>query len=102
MEKEAAILTALDYLRRRLGEASSVLADHWEADRTAVGVAHASQPDRLVYISFGNEGRPGYSVILERRSASGIEPAFEHCGSFNGLSLAALARTVSEHLHPNR
>ncbi|WP_155888834.1 hypothetical protein [Inquilinus limosus] len=98
MQKDAAILNALDYLRDHFGEASFVLADHWAADRRAVGVAHPAQPDRLVYITFSNHDCLTYSAILECRSASSIEPAFEHCGSFEGLSLEGLAATVSAHL----
>jgi hypothetical protein len=98
MQKDAAILSALDYLRHRLGHDSFKPSDHWAADRTAVGIAHPADPACLVYIAYSDQTSPRYTAILERRSPSGIQPPFEDCGRFNELDLEGLVAVVSAHL----
>jgi hypothetical protein len=98
MEKNVAILRAVDHLRQALGDASFKIVDHWEADRTAVGFAHPQDLKRIVYIACSNPSHPAYSGFLERGINGGDESAFEHCGSFTGVRLDELVAIVSVHL----
>ncbi|MBK1866483.1 hypothetical protein [Taklimakanibacter albus] len=98
MHKNTAIVSALDYLRRQLGNGYFQLADHWEGDLRAVGIVHPTDPTHLVYIACGDGASPSYTAILERRAATDIGPPYEECGRFNDLGLADLASVVAAHL----
>lgn len=98
MQKGPAILRALDYLRHHLGDGCFVVADHWIADRMAVGIAHPTDPARLVYIACSDETASSYTVTLEHRPPTGVEHPYEECGRFNDLDLKGLASIVAAHL----
>ncbi|MFZ5671618.1 MAG: hypothetical protein ACOZAM_01505 [Pseudomonadota bacterium] len=98
MGKEAPIVCALDYLRQRLGAGAFRLADHWEADRLAVGIAHPAAPSRLVYIACRDGALPNYAVILECPTSTDADPPFEECRHFNDLDLDGVASLVAAHL----
>src|SRR5262245_63124161 len=65
LEKDAAILGVLERLAERLGPETFAIVDHWDCDRTAVGIENPTQHRTLAYIStFGMpDGR--YIVELE-------------------------------------
>ncbi len=69
LDKDPAILAALDRLRSRLGSNAFVITDNWELDLCAVGIASPHDPGVLVYISTYGEppGRFGYELELPRR-----------------------------------
>lgn len=98
MHKNPAIVSALDYLRHQLGNGYFQLADHWEGDLMAVGIAHPTDPTCLVYIACGDGASPSYTAILERRPSADIGPPYEECCRFADLGLADLASVVAAHL----
>ncbi|MDZ5453501.1 hypothetical protein [Labrys sp. ZIDIC5] len=98
MHKHIAIIAALDYLRDRLGHQFFQLADHWEGDHMAIGIASPNDASRLVYIACTDTLSPVYTAILERESSPDDEIPYEECGSFDGLDIEGLTDVVSAHL----
>ncbi|MGO4339701.1 hypothetical protein AB4037_32915 [Labrys sp. KB_33_2] len=98
MHKHIAIITALEYLRERLGHQSFQLLDHWNGDRMAIGIASPNDANWLVYIACTDTLPSAYTAILERGSSPDDEIPYEECGSFEGLDINGLADVVSAHL----
>jgi hypothetical protein len=98
LHKEPAILDVLRRLQSRFGSGAFVVADHWEQDLCAVGIADPCEPGLLVYISiFGEEvGRFGYE--LELPPPPGCETPYQVAGRGSGLSFEELTRVVAKHL----
>ena len=63
-DKDDEIRDLLSWLRSRLGQ-NFVVIDHWEADRSAIGVAATDDPKQLVYIASRGQPAGPYFVELE-------------------------------------
>jgi len=98
LDKDPAILELLRRLRSQLGPSAFVLADHWEQDLCAVGIASPLNPRVLVYISTYAE-RPGlYNYELELPPHPGDESLYQVKGRAFDVSFEELAVVVAEHL----
>jgi hypothetical protein len=82
MMKDDAISCAVEHLRTCLGPDEFQIMDHWDADPTAIGVASASDPQRLVYFSLAPGEERRFYVCLEAAPAEGDELPFLDCGNF--------------------
>ena len=98
LDKDPAILAALDRLRSRLGPDAFVVADHWEPDLCAVGIVSPHNAGVLGYISCYGEppGRFGYE--LELPSPPGEDIPYQVAGTGSGVSFEELAGVVAGHL----
>jgi hypothetical protein len=99
LDKDPAILAALDHLWSRLGSDAFVLTDHWESDLCAVGIAGPRDLRVLVYISCHGElpGRFGYE--LELPPPPGSDDMYEVAGRGDGVTFGELASVVDAHLN---
>ena len=98
LDKDPAIIAALDRLWSSLGPDAFVQADHWEPDLCAVGIASPRDPGVLVYIScFGEpQGRFGYE--LELPPPPGSDDLYEVAGRGDGVTFEELASVAKAHL----
>ncbi len=98
LDKDPAILAALDRLRSRLGSNAFVITDNWELDLCAVGIASPHDPGVLVYISTYGEppGRFGYE--LELPPPPGDDFPYLFAGAGSDVSFEELAGVVAGHL----
>lgn len=101
-DKDATIVELAARLLADLGEIPVELADHWEADRFAFGVARVGQPDQLAYISTWEQ--PAGTCFLElESSAAPDDPAvYRVVGKAETVSYDELVDRVKRHLaEPN-
>jgi hypothetical protein len=82
-----------------LEERGWVVLDDWDADLCAVGIAHRSQPRRLVYVSTWKKPLGRYYYGCE--APKGPEPTdYEVTDEADDVDLAALVRAMVGHLSP--
>jgi hypothetical protein len=98
LDKDPAILAVLDLLWSRLGPGAFILADHWESDLCAVGIASPGDPGVLVYISCVGEPPGCFGYELELPPAPGVDFPYQVAGTGSGLSFEELAGVVAGHL----
>jgi hypothetical protein len=98
IDKDPAILVVLDRLRSRLGPSAFVLADHWESDLCAVGIASPRNPGVLVYISCHREQPERFGYELELPPPPGDDFPYQVAGTGSGVSFEELAAVVADHL----
>ena len=98
LDKDPAILAALDHLRSTLGPEAFVLADYWEGDLCAVGIASPRDPGVLAYISCFGEPPGRFWYELELPPPPGDEFPYQVAGTGSGLSIEELAAVVGGHL----
>ncbi len=98
LDKDPAILAALDRLWSWLGPEAFVLADHWESDPCAVGIASPRDAGVLVYISCHGEPPDRFGYELELPPPPGDDFPYQVAGTGSGLSFEELAVVVAEHL----
>ncbi|MBE7209809.1 MAG: hypothetical protein INR65_02230 [Gluconacetobacter diazotrophicus] len=96
--KDRGIRRALTKLDEILGDGFFDVVDHWEADRTAIGIASPSDHHRLVYIRFLGHGL--FDVIREEAPDGGTEVPCVEIGSFEKLRLDEVIEAVRCHLSP--
>ena len=98
LKKGPAILNVLGRLADHLGPETFDIVDHWDDDRTAVGIANPREHRILVYIStFGTpDGR--YAVELEAPSEPGRNLPYRITSSRSGLNFEQLVAVVRRHL----
>jgi hypothetical protein len=97
VEKDSSIIDALTALTERFGEALEV-ADHWEGDLMAVGVAVPKRPDRLVYFCTYQREPGRYYVDLESAAPVGSQLPYEQGETFEDVDFDSLATIISRHL----
>lgn len=86
MEKDRELVTAVEFLRRRFGEAMAVV-DHWEGDLTAVGVARKDDKQRLAYLSVSpTVDGPRFYVALEDPPTPGSDMPYASAGDHADLT----------------
>ena len=98
LDKNPAILAALDHLQSRLGPDGFVLADHWEQDMCAVGISSPRNSSVLIYISCYGEVPDRFWYELELPSPPGDEFPYQVAGSGTASSLGELTDIVAGHL----
>ena len=98
LDKDPAILAVLEFLSSRLGPSAFVLADHWEPDLCAVGIASPHNTGVLVYITCYGESPDRFGYELEIPSPPGDEFPYQVVGTGSGLSFEELAGVIAEHL----
>ena len=98
LPKEAAIIEAVEQLRSRLGAHAFIVADHWEADPHAIGLASPAEPGRLVYIATLGKPPGRYDVSLELPPARGSTLPYTPAGERADLDVDGLASAVRDHL----
>jgi hypothetical protein len=94
--KDARIIQALRHLDHTAGPGSFEIADHWKADRTAMGVCKAA--DRSVLAYFALDGPDLFTVILEQHGSQAAVP-YEEGGKFEGVTLDELTRIILLHVN---
>ena len=65
MEKTPLLIATVAELRRRLGGSAFAISDHWEADRTAVGLSHPARPGLLMYLAVSEIDPEAFFVSFE-------------------------------------
>lgn len=98
LDKAPAILAVLDRLRARLGSDAFVLADHWQADPHAVGIASPRNTRVLVYISTYAELEDQFGYELELPPRPESDAPYRVAGRGSGVSFEELAAVVTGHL----
>jgi hypothetical protein len=98
LDKDPAILAALDRLWALLGPDAFILSDHWEQDLCAVGIASPRNPGVLAYISCYGEPPGHFGYELELPSPACDEFPYLVAGTGSGLSFEELADVVAGHL----
>jgi hypothetical protein len=98
LDKDPAIIAVLDRLRSRLGPDTFVLADHWESDLCAVGIASPRDPGVLVHISTYAEPPECFGYELELPPPPCSDALYQVAGRGSGLSFDELASVVAGHL----
>lgn len=98
LDKDRTIVTVLDRLWSRLGPYAFVVADHWEADLCAVGIASPRNTGVLVYISTYAEPTGCFGYELELPRPPGDDMPYQVAGRGSGVSFEELAAIVAGHL----
>ena len=98
LDKDPAIVAALDYLWSRLGPDAFVLVDHWASDLCAVGIASPRNPGVLIYISCYGEALESFRYELELPPPKGDDFPYLVSGTGTALSFDALTEVVATHL----
>lgn len=96
MNKDESILALLQHLE--LEHRDWIVVDHWDSDRTAIGIARRDAPRRLVYISTF-EKQPG-RFFFERETPAGLnETEFTTSTPVEDGSLEELIAALESHLN---
>ncbi len=98
LDKDPAILAVLDRLWSRLGPDAFVLADHWESDLCAVGIASPRNRGVLAYLSTYAELPERFYVELELPPLLGDDFPYQVASRFDGLDFECLVSVVGKHL----
>ena len=97
--KNASITEAIHELRARLGADAFTIADHWEADRYAIGLSAPADQGRLVYISTYGKLPGRFDASLELPPIAGRDLPYTPAGDIADLDIEALAALLREQLH---
>jgi len=97
-DKDDEIRDLLSWLRSRLGQ-NFVVIDHWESDRSAVGVAATDDPRQLVYIASRGQTAGPYFVELEASPSEGSDLPYTMVGRFEAVDREQLLRITAQHLN---
>lgn len=98
LEKDPAILSVLGLLYECLGKDAFVIADHWQTDLCAIGIASPHNLGVLAYISCYAEANGHYDYELELPPLNGDDSLYRVAGRGSGLSFEKLADVISVHL----
>lgn len=95
MNKDSAIVTLLSALD--LDKRGWTVVDYWEADATAIGIARAAAPRRLVYVSTFNKDKGRYDYECEVPSGSD-ETEYDSTDHGSSVAYTDLVRVLEKHL----
>jgi hypothetical protein len=98
LDKDPAILAVLTRLWSRLGADAFIVADHWEGDLCAVGIASPCDPRVLVYISCYGEADGRFNYELEVPPPRGDDSLYRVAGRGFGVPFSELVDIVTHHL----
>ena len=97
LEKHLSILLLLDRLRSDLGSAAFAVVDHWDADHCAIGLAHPSNHQILVYVSTFHKETGQYDYELELPPVSEVE-LYSCAGRAESSTYEELLGVIRSHL----
>lgn len=101
MNKDDAVAAVIELLRHRFGNSIDVVG-HWDADRTAVGVARRDSAQPLVYIrALQSAGEQRFYVALESPPICASELPYTPAGDYDDVSQAEVVALVGSHLNLN-
>ncbi len=95
--KEDRIRDLLRYLESELGQ-TFLIMDHWDCDKTPIGIAAANNPHQLVYISLNDSPANTYFVELETAPTEGSDFPYTVAGTHKTVNREQLLQIVSRHL----
>jgi hypothetical protein len=95
--KNDEIRDLIGWLRGQLGR-SFVVTDHWEVDRSAIGVAAMDDPRHLACISSCGRPTGTYYVELEAAPVAGSDFPYATVDRFDEVDREQLPRIVGQHL----
>ena len=96
--KSQAIIDVIAKLRERLGKDSFDIADKWEDDRDAIGIAKPADHSKLTYIAaYGDK----FFVELELPPTPGSELPYELAGRYDDIDFEQLVAVLTSHLGQN-
>ena len=94
--KHQSLRTLVGDLTRRLPPNSFVLVDNWD-DEYAIGLAHPSDHDHLVYITSQQNDHGNYFLSRELPRRHDLEP-FHDAGSDDFKTVEEMAQAIAAHL----
>jgi hypothetical protein len=95
MEKDAAILELIAWLKERAGDAFRIV-DNWEADRRAIGFASSNASSQLAYVL--SLGPDRFHVTLETAPLSNSSLPFEQVGQYEAINREQVLAILTQHL----
>ena len=95
-EKDNQIVALVTHLWKLFGQEQVLIADHWEADLSAIGLSDNSRK-HLVYVSIWKKLEGKYDVCLEDLSEVEAIPYIE-VGWHENVSLEQVEDLVRNHL----
>jgi len=98
LTKDASIRTVLTRLTKRFGVDSFAIADDWEADLFAIGIANPIQPRKRMYISTFRLAKGSYYCELEVETEEGSSFPYVVVGRFEKLDFEGLVVAFAQHL----
>ena len=99
LDKDPAILSLLTRLRERLGDEAFVLADHWETELCAVGIASPRNIGVLAYLSCDCETPDRFDYELELPPLPGDEFPYRVAGRGSEVTFDDLSDVLKEHFN---
>jgi hypothetical protein len=97
VDKDQRIDELLARLRVDLGPEAFVIADHWEPDLCAVGIAAHNDPSRLVYVSTFNRSEDEFDFELETAPKLKTD-IYDVAGRGDASSYSELLAIICQHL----
>jgi hypothetical protein len=98
VKKEAPLLAFLSQLRQDLGDTAFVVADHWESDACAVGIANPQNRRVLAYVSTCSQPEDRYYLSLELPGESDEATDYRLAGTWESIGYSELRERVADHL----
>lgn len=95
ISKDKNIVHILTFLRDKLGKESIVIIDHWNADKTAIGISNRTNT-KLIYISTNKKKSNEYYIELEITNQKNIEEYIK-CDEFDGVDSDQVLSHVIKH-----
>jgi len=97
-DKDSTIVEVARRLARTLEGIPVDIADHWDADRFAFGIARTDRPSQLAYISTWEQPRGTYYLELETGDPDSVASDFRVVDKREALDFDELASRVRRHL----
>src|SRR2546425_853755 len=98
LEKDPALLAILARLERDLGATAFVVADDWEADLCAVGIASPANPRVVAYLSTWRQPPDRYHLELELPGESECRTDYRVAGRWDSIEYGELRDRIAQHL----
>jgi hypothetical protein len=100
--KHHSIIDVVQRLRDRLGEDTFAIADHWEADQCAIGIASSREPGRLAYICTFGKPSGCYDLSLELPPLDPAAYPYTPAGNAIDIDFDTLATSIARHFGGSR
>jgi hypothetical protein len=91
-------MNVVQRLANQLGDGAFVIADHWEADQCAIGLASPHDDGVLVYIQTYDLPEGMYDIELELPLEAGDEMPYKGVGEMSQVTYSELLEIVKKHL----
>ena len=99
ISKDKNIVDILTFLQNKLGKENIVIIDHWNADRTAIGISNKTNT-KLIYVSTNKKKSNEYFIELEITNQKNKEEYIK-CGAFDGIDSDQVLSYVIKHFEIN-